>query len=43
MVVGVIRSTVLIDDKGRVAHHWRAVRVAGHAEKVRERLMGLRH
>lgn len=42
-VVGVIRSTALIDDKGRVAHHWRAVRVAGHAEKVRERLMGLRH
>ena len=39
----VIRSTVLIDDKGRVAHHWRAVRVACHAENFRERLMGLRH
>jgi peroxiredoxin Q/BCP len=40
--IGVIRSTVLIDDRGRVAHHWRAVRAAGHAEKVRERLIVLR-
>ena len=40
--IGVIRSTVLIDDRGRVAHHWRAVRTAGHAEKVRERLIALR-
>ena len=40
--IGVIRSTVLIDDRGRVAHHWRAVKAAGHAEKVRERLRTLR-
>lgn len=40
--IGVIRSTVLIDDRGRVAHHWRAVKAAGHAEKVRERLGALR-
>ena len=40
--IGVIRSTVLIDDRGRVAHHWRAVRAAGHADKVRERLIALR-
>lgn len=39
---GVIRSTVLIDPDGRVAHHWRRVRAAGHAEKVRERLGELR-
>lgn len=40
--IGVIRSTVLIDDRGRVAHHWRAVRAAGHAENVRKRLDALR-
>ena len=40
--VGVIRSTVLIDAAGTVAHHWRAVRAAGHAEKVREKLRTLR-
>ena len=40
--VGVIRSTVLIDGAGAVAHHWRAVRAAGHAEKVREKLRTLR-
>ena len=40
--VGVIRSTVLIDAAGAVAHHWRAVRAAGHAEKVREKLRTLR-
>ena len=36
--MGVIRSTVLIDPAGRVAHHWPTVKAAGHAEKVRERL-----
>jgi peroxiredoxin Q/BCP len=36
--VGVIRSTVLIDPKGRIAHHWKRVKSKGHAEKVRERL-----
>lgn len=40
--VGVIRSTVLIDGAGQVAHHWRSVRAAGHAGKVRERLEALR-
>ena len=35
---GVIRSTVLIDPEGKVAHHWRRVRAAGHAEHVRKRL-----
>jgi len=40
--VGVIRSTVLIDPEGRVAHHWKRVRAAGHAAKVRERLEELR-
>ncbi len=35
---GVIRSTVLIDPAGQVAHHWKNVRAAGHAEQVRNKL-----
>lgn len=38
---GVIRSTFLIDPKGKIAHEWRNVRAAGHAEKVKERLAEL--
>ena len=37
-VVGVKRSTVLIDPKGRVAHHWPTVRAAGHAAAVQAKL-----
>jgi peroxiredoxin Q/BCP len=37
-VQGVIRSTVLIDPQGKVAHHWPNVKAAGHAEKVRQKL-----
>jgi thioredoxin-dependent peroxiredoxin len=36
--VGVIRSTVIIDPEGRVAHHWKKVSAKGHAAKVREKL-----
>jgi peroxiredoxin Q/BCP len=32
--VGVIRSTFLIDEKGKVARAWYNVRADGHAEKV---------
>ena len=39
--VGVKRSTVIIDPKGNVAHHWRAVKAAGHADNVREKLAQL--
>lgn len=42
VTVGVIRSTVIIDPEGRVAHHWKRVKAKGHAEKVRERLEELR-
>ena len=35
---GVIRSTVLIDEKGRVAKHWPRVRAEGHAAEVIEAL-----
>ena len=38
---GVIRSTVLIDPDGKVAHHWKKVSADGHAEKVREKLAEL--
>ena len=38
---GVIRSTVIIDPAGRIAHRWAKVRAAGHADKVREVLAGL--
>ena len=41
--MGVIRSTVLIDPKGKVAFHWPNVKAAGHAEKVREKLAELRN
>ena len=36
--VGVIRSTVVIDPQGKVAHHWKSVRADGHAEHVRRKL-----
>ena len=39
---GVIRSTVLIDPVGRVAHHWAKVKAAGHADQVKQRLTELR-
>ena len=38
---GVLRSTVLIDPAGRIAHHWAKVKPAGHAEEVREKLAEL--
>ncbi len=36
--IGVIRSTVIIDPEGKVAHRWRRVKTKGHADKVREKL-----
>jgi thioredoxin-dependent peroxiredoxin len=39
---GVIRSTVIIDPRGVVAHHWPTVKAAGHAAVVRDRLAALR-
>jgi peroxiredoxin Q/BCP len=37
-VEGVIRSTVLIDPKGDVAHHWKKVRAEGHAKHVQAKI-----
>ena len=39
--VGIERSTFLIDPDGRVAHAWRPVKVAGHADAVLARLREL--
>ena len=38
IVVGVIRSTVLIDPKGKVAKHWKRVKTKGHADSVHKAL-----
>ena len=40
--VGVIRSTVIIDPNGAVAHHWAKVSAAGHADAVKDKLKQLR-
>jgi peroxiredoxin Q/BCP len=40
-VEGVIRSTVIVDPDGRVAHHWPKVKAPGHAAEVREKLREL--
>lgn len=38
---GVIRSTILVDPKGRIAFHWPKVKPAGHADEVRKKLADL--
>jgi len=38
---GVLRSTVVINPNGIVAHHWKNVRAAGHAAQVRQKLSQL--
>ena len=40
--MGVLRSTVIIDPAGKVAHHWPKVSAKGHAEAVRETLAELK-
>jgi peroxiredoxin Q/BCP len=40
--VGVIRSTTVIDPRGRVAWHWARVRARGHADQVKRKLAELR-
>jgi len=39
--MGIVRSTVLINPKGEVAHFWDNVKAKGHAAKVRETLQKL--
>lgn len=38
----VIRSTFLIDPKGKIAYHWPEVIPQGHAERVKTKLVALR-
>lgn len=42
VTMGIVRSTVIVDPAGKVAHHWPKVRAEGHAEAVREKLRELR-
>jgi peroxiredoxin Q/BCP len=39
---GVVRSTFLIDPDGMLAHEWRKVRVKGHVEAVKEKILELK-
>jgi peroxiredoxin Q/BCP len=39
---GVLRSTVLIDPAGKIAHHWPTVSAKGHAGEVRQKLEEVR-
>jgi len=40
--IGVKRSTFIIDPDGKVAHAWKSVKVKGHVDKVREKLIALK-
>jgi len=40
-VIGIERSTFLIDDKGKLRNEWRKVRVKGHVEAVLEAVADL--
>jgi peroxiredoxin Q/BCP len=39
--MGIIRSTVIIDPEGKVAHHFAKVKSEGHAEIVKKKLVEL--
>lgn len=39
--MGVIRSTYLVDSKGKISHIWPKVSVKGHAEEVKSKLVEL--
>jgi len=39
--MGVVRSTFLVNPKGEVAYKWEKVRVKGHVDEVREKLIEL--
>jgi peroxiredoxin Q/BCP len=39
--LGIVRSTVLVDPKGVVAHYWPTVNVQGHAAEILEKLKEL--
>ena len=39
--MGIVRTTFLIDEKGKIAEIWRNLRVKGHVDKVLEAAKGL--
>jgi peroxiredoxin Q/BCP len=39
--MGIVRSTFLIDPKAKIAHIWNNVKVAGHAQAVKEKIESL--
>ena len=39
--MGIERSTFLIDEKGKLAHEWRKVKVKGHAQEVLDTVKSL--
>ena len=39
-VVGVIRSTFVISPFGKIEHAWSGIRASGHAERVRQEILG---
>lgn len=39
--MGIVRSTFLIDPSGKISHVWKNVKVAGHAQAVKEVLESL--
>jgi len=39
--MGIERSTFLIDEKGKLAHEWRKVKVKGHAQEVLDAVKSL--
>ena len=39
--IGIVRSTFLIDEKGKIAEVWSNVRVKGHVDKVLEAAQSL--
>jgi len=39
--MGIVRSTFLINPEGKIAHIWSNVKVAGHAQEVKEKIESL--
>lgn len=42
LVMGIVRTTFLIDPEGKIAHIWTKVKVNGHAEQVKKKLEELK-
>ncbi|WP_066565730.1 peroxiredoxin [Snodgrassella sp. CFCC 13594] len=39
-VMGLVRSTFILDEQGHIAHEWRKVKAAGHAQAVLDTIKG---